>query len=179
MKEIFQEFGTAIIAIITSILVIGILFGVAISSKQGILEIAGVPLNKSEVDYSSYSDFDSVITWHKRTKPEAAYITSKGRFFWIENVDFLERYYAKDMEGVIYPMDDVIIKKMFPDIMFGKVLDIRKADGTSIISSYSKTDGVICFPSAGIYEVYFQIRDKENLTSIWRISIAADERRSH
>lgn len=178
MKEIFKEYGTAIIAIITSILVIGILFGVCISSKQGILEIAGMSLNKSEVDYSSYSDFAAVVTWHKRTKPEAAYITSKGRFFESEDVNFLERYYAKDMEGVIYPMDDVIIKKMFPDIMFGKVLDIRRSDGTSIISSYSKTNGVICFPSAGIYEVYFQIRDKENLTSIWRIPIAVDERRN-
>ncbi len=47
MKEIFQEFGTAIIAIITSILVIGILFIVSISGKQGILEIAGIPLNKT------------------------------------------------------------------------------------------------------------------------------------
>lgn len=178
MKEIFQEFGAAIIAIITSILVIGILFIVSISGKQGILEIAGIPLSKTEINYSSYSDFDSVIAWHKRTKPEAAYITSKGRFFEDESVDFLGRYYAKDMEGVVYTMDDVIIKKMFPDIMFGKVLDIRTVNGKSIIDSYSKANGYINLPSAGIYEVYFQIRDKENLTSIWKIPIAADERRS-
>ena len=178
MKEIFQELGAAIIAIITSILVIGILCIVSISGKQGILEIAGIPLNKTKINYSSYSDFYSVITWHKRNKPEADYITAKGRFFEDESVNFLERYYAKDMEGIIYPMDDVIIKKMFPDIMFGKVLDIRTVNGKSIIGSYSKANGYINFPSAGIYEVYFQIRDKENLTSIWKIPIAADERRS-
>ena len=90
----------------------------------------------------------------------------------------LARYYAKDMEGTVYPMDKVILAKLFTNSMFGKVLDIRRADGTSVMSAYSATDGSIRFPSAGVYVVYFQIRDRENLTSVWKIPIAVDERRS-
>lgn len=174
MKEIFHEFGTAIIAIVTGVLLIAILFGVSVSGKTGILEIAGIAAEKAEVDYTSYSDFEAVNIWHNRTKPEVTYIAGFGRFFAGENADFLERYDAKDMENVVYPMEQVILAKLFPDIMFGKVLDIRKADGTSIMSAYSNTNGSIRFPSAGVYEVYFQIRDRENLTSIYQIPIAVD-----
>ena len=178
MKEIFHEFGTAIIAIVTAVLILGVLFGISVSGKTGILKIAGVSVEKEETDYASYHDFDSVITWHNRTKPVAAYTESYGRFFALSNTSFLSRYYAKDMEGTIYPMDKVIVAKLFTNIMFGKVLDIRRADGTSVMSSYSATDGSICFPSAGVYVVYFQIRDRENLTSVWKIPIAVDERRN-
>ena len=178
MKEIFHEFGTAIIAILTAVLILGILFGISISGRTGILKIAGVSAEKVEIDYSSYHDFDAVTIWHNRTKPVAAYTASYGRFFVLDSTSFLARYYAKDMEGTVYPMDKVILAKLFTNMMFGKVLDIRRADGTSIMSSYSTTDGSIRFPSAGVYEVYFQIRDRENLTSVWKIPIAVDERRS-
>ena len=92
MKVIFQEFGTAIIAIITAVLIIGILFGISVSGRYGILEIAGAATNKVEVDYTSYSDFDAVATWHNRIKPVARYTATFGRFFAIENANFLERY---------------------------------------------------------------------------------------
>lgn len=178
MKEIFHEFGTAIIAIVTAIMILGVLFGISVSEKTGILNIAGISVEKKEIDYTSYHDFDAVITWHKRTKPVAAYTASYGRFFALNSTSFLARYYAKDMEGTIYPMDKVILAKLFTNTMFGKVLDIRRADGTSVMSSYSASDGSIRFPSAGVYEVYFQIRDRENLTSVWKIPIAVDERRN-
>ena len=178
MKEIFHEFGTAIIAILTAVLILGILFGISISGRTGILKIAGVSAEKVEIDYTSYHDFDAVTIWHNRTKPVAAYTASYGRFFALDSTNFLVRYYAKDMEGTVYPMDKVILAELFTNTMFGKVLDIRRADGTSIMSSYSTTDGSIRFPSAGVYEVYFQIRDRENLTSVWKIPIAVDERRN-
>ena len=177
MKEIFHEFGTTIISIITAVLILGVLFGISVSEKTGILKIAGVSVEKEETDYTSYHDFDSVVTWHNRTKPVAAYTASYGRFFALSSTSFLSRYYAKDMEETIYPMDKVILAKLFTNIMFGKVLDIIRADGTSVMSSYSATDGSIRFPSAGVYLVYFQIRDREK-TSIWRIPIAVDVRRS-
>ena len=72
MKEIFHEFGTAIIAILTAVLILGILFGISISGKTGILKIAGVSAEKVEIDYTSYHDFDAVATWHNRTKPVTA-----------------------------------------------------------------------------------------------------------
>lgn len=178
MKEIFHEFGTAIIAILTAVLILGILFGISISGRTGILKIAGVSAEKVEIDYTSYHDFDAVTIWHNRTKPVAAYTASYGRFFALDCTNFLARYYAKDMEGTVYPMDKVILAELFTNTMFGKVLDIRRADGTSIMSAYSTTDGSIRFPSAGVYEVYFQIRDRENLTSVWKIPIAVDERRN-
>ncbi len=178
MKEIFHEFGTAITAIFTAVLAIGILFGISISGKHGILEIAGAAAEKAEVDYTSYSDFDAVVIWHNRTKPETAYTAVFGRYFASEDANFLERYHARDMEGVIYPMDHVVLAKLFPDLMYGKVLDIRMADGTSVMNFYSSADGSIRFPSAGVYEVYFKIRDRENLTSVWKIPIAVDERRN-
>lgn len=178
MKEIFHEFGTAIIAIVTAVLIFGVLFGISISGKTGILKIAGVSVEKEEIDFTSYHDFDSVVTWHNRTKPVAAYTASYGRFFTLSSTSFLSRYYAEDMEGTIYPKDKVILAKLFTNTMFGKVLDIRRADGTSVMSAYSATDGSIRFPSAGVYVVYFQIRDRENLTSVWKIPIAVDERRS-
>lgn len=99
MKEIFHEFGTAIIAIVTAVLIIGVLFGISISGKTGILKIAGVSVEKEEIDFTSYHDFDSVVSWHNRTKPVAAYTESYGRFFALSNTSFLSRYYAKDMEG--------------------------------------------------------------------------------
>jgi hypothetical protein len=178
MKEIFHEFGTAIIAILTAVLILGILFGISISGRTGILKIAGVSAEKVEIDYTSYNDFDAVTIWHNRTKPVAAYTASYGRFFALDCTNFLARYYAKDMEETVYPMDKVILAQLFTNTMFGKVLDIRRADGTSIMSAYSTTDGSIRFPSAGVYEVYFQIRDRENLTSVWKIPIAVDERRN-
>ena len=178
MKEIFHEFGTAIIAILTAVLILGILFGISISGKTGILKIAGVSAEKVEIDYTSYHDFDAVATWHNRTKPVAAYTASYGRFFALDSTSFLARYYAKDMEETVYPMDKVILAKLFTNTMFGKVLDIRRANGTSVMSSYSAADGSIRFPSAGVYEVYYQIRDRENLTSVWKIPIAVDERRN-
>ncbi|SCP98644.1 hypothetical protein [Anaerobium acetethylicum] len=177
MKIIVQEYGSAILAVMTAMLVIGILFGLSVSDRNGILEIAGISAEKEEVDYTSYSDFDAVAAWHSRTKPEAAYIPAFGRFFAGEDVGFLERYYAKDMEGVIYLMDEVILAELFTNDMSGKILDIRKADGTSVMNAYSEADGSIHFPNAGVYEVYFQIRDRENLTSVWKIPIAVDERR--
>jgi len=178
MKEIFHEFGTAIIAIITAVLVVGILFGISVSENLGILEIAGASTNKEMIDYTTYNDFSAVVTWHNRKKPEVAYISSFGRFFAIENANFLERYYATDMEGVIYPMDKVVIEKLLSNDIFGKILDIRKVNGMSVMSSYSEANGSICFPGAGVYEVYFQARDRENLTSVWKIPIAVDERRN-
>ncbi|CUX62304.1 hypothetical protein BN3590_02714 [Clostridium sp. C105KSO15] len=178
MKEIFHEFGTAIIAIVTAVLILGVLFGISVSGKTGILKIAGVSVEKEETDFTSYHDFDAVVTWHNRTKPVVAYEASFGRYFALSSTNFLARYYAKDMEGTVYPMDKVVVVKLFTNMMFGKVLDIRRTDGTSVMSSYSATDGSICFPSAGVYEVYFQIRDRENLTSVWKIPIAVDERRN-
>ncbi len=177
MREIVQEFGSAIIAIITAILIIGILFGITAFDKQGILKITGVAVSKEEVDYTSYRDFDALVTWQNRTKPVANYISTFGRFYANETAGFIEWYYAKDMESRIYPMNQVILTKLFKDNMFGKVLDIRKADGTSIMGTYSEMSGSIRFPTAGVYEVYFQIRDKENKTSVWKIPIAVDERR--
>ena len=178
MKEIFNEFGTTIIAIVTAVLILGVVFGISVSGKAGILEIAGMSVEKEETDFTSYNDFDAVVTWHNRTKPVAAYTASYGRFFALDNSNFLDKYYAKDMEGTVYPMDKVIVAKLFTNTMFGKVLDIRRANGTSIMSSYSTTYGSICFPSSGVYEVYFQIRDRENLTSVWKIPIAVDEGRN-
>ena len=177
MKEIFHEFGTAIIAIVTAVLILGVLFGISVSGKTGILEIAGVPMEKTEIDYTSYHDFDAVVTWHNRTKPIASYHDELGRFFANENIGFLERYYAEDMEGIVYPMKDVVITKLFINEMFGKILDIRRADGISVKSAYSETNGSINFSSTGIYEVYFQISDRDNLTGVWKIPIAVDERR--
>ena len=60
MKEIFQEYGTAIIAIITGIALIGLIFGVQYAGKTGIFEIAGTTLQKEETDYTAYRDFDAV-----------------------------------------------------------------------------------------------------------------------
>ncbi|RDY32121.1 hypothetical protein [Lachnotalea glycerini] len=172
MKEIFQEFGTAIISIATVVLVIGILMGISVSGKTGLLQIVGESVIKNETDYTSFLDFDAVVNWHNRTKPEVAYIESYGRFFSRMNTEFLVRYYAKDMEGIIYPMDQVILAKLFTDTMFGKVLDIRKADGTSVKNLYSAMNGMILFQKAGVYEVYFQIRDRENIIRVCKISIA-------
>lgn len=177
MKEIYHEFGTAIIAIISAILIIGILFGVTVSGHTGILQIVGNSTDKETIDYTSYQDFDAVITWHNRTKPVVVYTASYGRFFENEVTDFLERYYAKDMEGTIYILDQVILTQLFTNQMYGKVLDIRTEDGTSIINSYNSVNGTVQFPGAGVYVVYFQVRDKENLTSIWKIPIAVDEGR--
>ena len=177
MKVIIQEYSAAILAVLMAVLVIGILFGISLSDRNGILEIAGIPAEKEELDYTSYRDFNAVAVWHSRTKPEAAYFSTFGRFFAGENAGFLERYYAKDMEGMVYPMDEVILAELFTNDMSGKILDIRKADGTSVMSAYSEADGSIHFPGAGVYEVYFQIRDRENLTGIWRIPIAVDEGR--
>lgn len=177
MKEIFHEFGTAIIAIISGILIIGLLFGLTISGKVGILQIAGSGIQKEAIDYTSYRDFDVVITWHNRTKPVVTYTASYGRFFEDEITDFLERYYAKDMEGTVYVLDQVILEQLFTKQMFGKILDIRTEDGASILNSYNSINGTIQFPKAGVYEVYFKVRDKENLTSVWKIPIAVDEGR--
>ena len=57
MKEIFQEYGTAIIAIITGIALIGLIFGMQYAGKTGIFEIAGTTLQKEETDNTAYSDF--------------------------------------------------------------------------------------------------------------------------
>ena len=54
MKEIYQEYGTAIIAIITGIALIGLIFGVQYAGKTGIFEIAGTTLQKEETDYTAY-----------------------------------------------------------------------------------------------------------------------------
>lgn len=178
MKIIVQEFGAATIAILTAVLLLGILFGMSVSGKSGILGIAGTAMEKGEVDYTSYNDFDAVVTWHNRAKPEAAYTAAFGRFYASENANFLVRYYARDMEGVIYLMDKVILARLFPDMMYGKILDIRKADGSSVMGYYSAPDGSVRFPGAGVYLVYFQIRDRENLTSVWKIPVAVDERRN-
>lgn len=174
MKVIFREFGFAILVIIVAVLIFGTLFGITIAGRTGILEIAGIHAEKEETDYTSYGDFEAVNVWHERTKPQVAYTASFGRFFSGEDTDFLERYYAKDMEEVIYPMDQVILAKRYPKSMYGKVVDIRRVDGTSILDSYSKGNGRICFPGIGVYQVYFQVRDRENLTSIYRIPIAVD-----
>ena len=101
MKEIYQEYGTAIIAIITGIALIGLIFGVQYAGKTGIFEIAGTTLQNEETDYTAYRDFDAVKVWYEREKPQVFYVTSKGRFFADENAEFLRRYYAKDMEGVV------------------------------------------------------------------------------
>lgn len=177
MKEIYHEFGLAIIAIISGILIIGILFGITVSGHTGIIQIAGNSTKKESIDYTSYQDFDAVITWHNRTKPVVAYTDSYGRFFENEETDFLKRYYAKDMEGCVYILDQVILTQLLTNQMYGKVLNIRKEDGTSIISSYNSNNGTIHFPEAGVYVVYFQVRDKENVTSVWKIPIVVGEGR--
>lgn len=135
-------------------------------------------IEKVETDFTSYHDFDAVVTWHNRTKPVATYTPSYGRFFALSSTGFLVRYYAKDMEGTVYPMDKVIVARLFTNTMFGKVLDIKRADGTSVMSSYFAMDEASVFQVQGVYEVYFQIRDRENLTSVVKIPIAVDERRN-
>jgi hypothetical protein len=174
MKVIFQEFGSAILAIIVAVLIFGTLFGITIAGRTGILEVAGIHAEREATDYTAYRDFEAVNVWHERTKPQVAYTASFGRFFSGEDTDFLERYYAKDMEEVIYPMDQVILAKRYPESMYGKVVDIRRVDGTSILDSYSKENGTIRFPEIGVYQVYFQVRDRENLTSTYQIPIAVD-----
>lgn len=178
MKEIFHEFGTAIIAIVTAVLIIGVTFGISVSGKTRILKLAGVSVEKEGTDFASYHDFDALVTWHNRTKPVVEYSELYGRFFALSRSDFLARYFAKDMEGTVYSMQNIILTKLLTNKMFGKILDIRRVDGASVMSSYSATDGSICFTSAGVYEVYFQIRDRENLTSVVKIPIAVDERRN-
>lgn len=174
MKVNFQEFGSAILAIVVSVLIFGTLFGIIIAGRTGILEIAGTHAEKEETDYTAYRDFEAVNIWHERTKPQVAYTASFGRFFSGEDTDFLERYYAKDMEDIIYPMDQVVLAKRYPEIMYGKVVDIRRCDDSSILEFYSKENGTICFPEIGVYQGYFQVRDRENLTSTYQIPIAVD-----
>ena len=177
MKEIFQEYGTAIIAIITGIALIGLIFGVQYAGKTGIFEIAGTTLQKEEIDYTAYRDFDAVKLWYEREKPQVFYVTSKGRFFADENAEFLKRYYAKDMEGVVYYLDEVIIRQRYPNIMFAAICDIRNSHGNSVINYYNQSNGYIYFQEPGIYEVYFRVIDRENVEETWRIPIVVDEGR--
>lgn len=105
------------------------------------------------------------------------YVTSKGRFFADESAEFLKRYYAKDMEGVVYYLDDVIIRQRYPNIMFADICDIRNGHGVSVMNYYNQTNGYIYFQEPGIYEVYFRVIDRENVEETWRIPIVVDEGR--
>lgn len=178
MKVIFQEFGTAAVSIITAMLLLAIIFGISFSGHHGILEIAGEEARKESITYSTYQDFDSVVTWSQRAAPVVYYRAESGRFFAEENANFLVRYLVKDHEGSIYPMNQVIITGQFLNLMYGKIVDVRKVNGSSVMNGYSGSSGYITFLSPGVYEVYFQVRDKENQTSIWRIPIAVDEGRN-
>ena len=178
MKVIFQEFGTATVSIITAMLLLAIVFGISFSGHHGILEIVGVVTQKESITYSSYEDFDSVVTWSQRAAPVVYYRAESGRFFAEENANFLIRYLVKDHEGSIFPMNQVILNGQFSNRMVGKIVDVRKVNGSSIMRGYFGSSGYINFPSPGVYEVYFQVRDKENVTSIWRIPIAVDEGRN-
>ena len=73
------------------------------------------------------------------------YVTSKGRFFADENAEFLKRYYAKDMEGVVYYLDEVIIRQRYPNIMFAVICDIRNNHGNSVMNYYNQSNGYIYF----------------------------------
>lgn len=177
MKELFQEFGAAVIALITAVFLFAIMFGISFFGRTGILHILGKSVEKQEVDYVSYRDFDAVAVWHDRRKPEVHYQTELGRFFSNEAVNFLERYYAKDMERIIYPMNEVILSQRFQESMFGSICDIRDKNGNSVLAGYDAYTGKMRFPVAGIYEVYFRVIDKENVEATWKIPIAVDEGR--
>lgn len=175
---IFREFGTAIIAIITGVMILFVLFGLTVSGHHGILDVAGVTVHKNELSYTDYEDFTAVNLWSHRSKPQVGYVAEKGRFFAGEGTNLLKRYFAKDFEENVYPMDIVILSQMYSGKMYGKLIDIRKIDGTSVRSSYAENSGMISFPSAGVYDVYFKVRDRENLTMIYRIPVAVDEGRN-
>lgn len=176
MSTIIEQFGGVILAMIAGILVIGILFGIARNDQEGILGVLGEATEKQEEVYADYEDYDAVITWHEREVPSVSYEETKGRYFAEQSTPFLSRYYVKDMEEQIYSLDKVIIEELYQDVMFGQILDIRNSDGESVMAGYSEIDGSMTFAQAGIYEVYFTVRDRENVTSTWKIPIVVDER---
>ena len=176
MRTIMEQYGGTILAMISGILVIGILFGIARNDQEGILGVVGVATEKQEEVYTEYEDYDAVITWHKRELPSVSYEEMKGRYFAEQSTSFLSRYYVKDMEEQVYPLDKVILEELYPEVMFGKILDIRNSDGESVMGGYAEHDGSMTFTQAGIYEVYFTVRDRENVTSTWKIPIVVDER---
>ena len=137
MKEIFQEYGAAIIAVITGVLLLGVIFGIRHADKTGLFSIMGLSVEKQETDYTAYRDFDAVQVWHEREKPQVYYVEEKGRYFADETCGFLERYYAKDMEGALYSMNLVMLENRYPDVMFGSISDIRDAEGNSRMSYYN------------------------------------------
>ena len=175
MKEIFQEYGAAIIAVITGVLLLGVIFGIRHADKTGLFSIMGLSVEKQETDYTAYRDFDAVQVWHEREKPQVYYVEEKGRYFADETCGFLERYYAKDMEGALYSMNLVMLENRYPDVMFGSISDIRDAEGNSRMSYYNAANGKIRFQEPGVYEVYFRVIDRENIEETWKIPIAVDE----
>lgn len=177
MKEIFQEYGAAVIAIITGMLVLAVILGIHHADRNGLFSILGLSVEKQETDYTAYSDFDAVSVWHEREKPQVYYVEEKGRYFADETTGFLERYYAKDMEGAVYSMNLVMLEERYPDVMFGSISDIRDADGNSRMPYYDAESGMIRFQEPGVYEVYFRVIDRENIEETWRIPIAVDEGR--
>lgn len=177
MKEIFREYGTALIAIFSGILILVLLFGISYGDKMGFLSVAGTVLDQDERDYTEYMDFDAVVEWNKRAKPEVNYDTECGRYFVGDSIDFLKRYYVKDAEGNVYYMDQVLLFESYPDIIFAEICDIRDMGGRSILDKYNSQTGHIMFEESGVFDVYFRVIDKENLEETWKIPIVVDERR--
>jgi len=179
MKEIFNQYGSAIIAILVGIGIIAMIFGISYGGKTGVLKIAGIGAAVESDDYSAYTDFETVRAVHERSKPEAAYISAVGRLFVHTDTDLLSCFTISDFGGNIYSLRETVLTNIDSGIMFCKILDIRDNDGNSYLPLYNSVNGYIRFEEAGIYYVCFKTRDMQNVTGIWKIPIAVDEGREN
>lgn len=173
MKEIIHEFGTTILAIISGMLLMGVLFTVTMSDNIGILELLGESTKREMITYQEYNDYQAVIEWHNRSVPQVTYTDRFGRFFAGESTDLLARFEVMDGGGRLYPMKELVLGHCQSEIT-GSLMEIQTLAGSSVKDSYLLQQDRMQFLEPGVYMIYFTVKDQENRRAIWKIPMAVD-----
>ncbi len=165
MKQIFHEYGTTVISILTAFCILGILFLLVSSESEGIRKLVGTSDIQESVEFG-YRDTKAALEWAEREKPKVFHYQDTGRLIAGESIRLLECFYMQDAEGETYPLDS---------LPSATVCEIKNRDGESILGLYDEINDELCIEKAGVYSVCISVSDREHKEGIWNLPLVVDE----
>ena len=161
MKTIFETYGTAILASIVVVLMLGIL--TVIDDGNGHKGIFEIVASNSDFNNELYENMkDTVATLEVYNQTDAPKITlSQPKAVANLSCNLADCFTVKIAnKQQSYKLSDCI--KNGTSIFGFDVLTITSADDTEMTSLYNKERGTITFPSAGVYTITIKCYDQVN-----------------
>ncbi len=167
MKEIMSQFGNLTITVVVAIFCSGIIYGI---SGYGTVFFRENRYNLEQVN--EVLEYQSVKSWYERSLPIGVE-SRNDRFYVNEEIVIGMVGFVRDMEGVTLSLQEVLAGES--EVLNGVVNDIVNKNGESLLGEYQTDTNTLVIAKAGVYELYVDVKDRENLETTLIFRFVVDE----